>query len=177
MTGATGSGGGGTATGTTSAPTKPAVEAASSQAAQPPPSPAARALAKPKVPDPPPATAGLRVLLDFQRAQVSTTATGTADAAVRPFAKGGGMSTDGSAPGVTPGAPTPAQMKLPPESWRNQAFLDGGPFLQGVHAVAPGEITTTATCELQIVERSDLIAGVDVADSAEPRTARRDGSP
>lgn len=174
-TGATSGNSGGAATGTTPASDTSTVATPAPPPPPPPPRPTPQVPVKPRAPDPSPATRGLRFHLNFQRAQVGTTATGTADVTIRPFANGAGMSTQGYVPGVTPGVPTPAQMQLLPESWWNQTFLDGALFLQTEHAVAPGQIPITVSYDLQIVAQPDLIAGVNIADSAEPRIDRTTG--
>ncbi|MFC9964567.1 hypothetical protein ACFVH4_10025 [Nocardia ignorata] len=123
---------------------------------------------KPKLPAPTPQSRGLGFHLNFQRAQVSTTATGQATVTVRSSGPSGGlMPSGGYIPGVAIGPPTADQAKAMPEHWDNQQFLDGGLFLRSARSTAPGQITITVVYDVDIVDKADLVTGVFVPDSAD----------
>ncbi|MGX9571609.1 hypothetical protein [Mesorhizobium sp. f-mel] len=133
-----------------------------------PPKPKPSNPSKPKLPTPTPPSRGLGFHLNFQRAQVSTTAVGTANVTVRASGPGGGVlpGSGGYIPGVTTGAPTAEQAKALPETWTEQPFTDGGLVLRSAHTTGGGQISITAVYKIPIVNKENLISGVQLASDA-----------
>lgn len=131
-----------------------------------PPKPAPQP--KPKLPDPTPPSRGLGFQLNFQRAVISTTATGRATVTVRPNGTSAGLTPGNSyIPGVTAGPPTADQMPAMPETWTDVPFVDGGLFLRSGHSTPPGQIMVTVTYDVPIVGKADLITSVSTTDATE----------